>query len=58
MSANKKVNIKIVGRNFYDQSINDLIKQYNEIRKYQQDKVMITQLLVYWILLILNTITD
>ena len=26
-------NIKIDGRNFYDQSINDSIKQYNEFRK-------------------------
>ena len=23
----------IVGRNFYDQSINDLIKQYDEVKK-------------------------
>ena len=26
-------NIKIDGRNFYDQPINDLIKQYEEVRK-------------------------
>ena len=26
-------NIEIDGRNFYDQPINDLIKQYDEIRK-------------------------
>ena len=26
-------NIEIDGRNFYDQSINDLTKQYNEVRK-------------------------
>ena len=26
-------NIEIYGRNFYDQQINDLIKQYDEIRK-------------------------
>ena len=26
-------NIQIDGRNFYDQSINDSIKQYDEIRK-------------------------
>ena len=26
-------NIEIDGRNFYDQSINDSIKQYNEVRK-------------------------
>ena len=29
----KKYNIEIDGRNFYDQSINDSIKQYDEIRK-------------------------
>ena len=28
-------------RNFYDQPIDYLIKQYNEVRKYQQDMVMI-----------------
>ena len=26
-------NIKIIGKNFYDQPINDSIKQYEEIRK-------------------------
>ena len=40
-------NIEIDGRNFYDQPINDSIKQYDEIRKHLQDKVMITQLVVY-----------
>ena len=29
----KHYNIEIDGRNFYDQSINDLIKQYDEVRK-------------------------
>ena len=29
----KNYNIEIDGRNFYDQSINDLIKQSDEIRK-------------------------
>ena len=40
-------NIEIDGRNFYDQLINDSIKQYDEIEKYQQDKVMTTRLDVY-----------
>ena len=40
-------NIEIDGRNSYDQSIVDLIKQCDKIRKYQQGKVMITQLVVY-----------
>ena len=29
----KNYNIEIDGRHFYDQSINDLIKQYDEVRK-------------------------
>ena len=29
----KKYNVEIDGRNFYDQAINDAIKQYDEIRK-------------------------
>ena len=51
-------NIETDERNVYDQSINDSIKQYDKVRKYQQDKVMITQLVGYWILLILKKITD
>ena len=49
-------NIEIDGRNFYNQLINDSIKQYGET--YQQDKMMITQLVVYCILLILKKITE
>ena len=51
-------NIEIDGRNFYDQRINDSIKQYDEVRKYRQDKVMITRLVFYWILLILKRNRD
>ena len=40
-------NIKIDGRNFYHQPINDSIKQYDEVRKYLQDKVMIILQVVY-----------
>ena len=45
-------NIEIDGRNFYDHPINDLIKQCDKYQcaksdKYQQDKVMITQLFGY-----------
>ena len=29
----KNYNIEIAGKNFYDQPINDLIKQYDEVRK-------------------------
>ena len=40
-------NIKIDEKNFCDQSINDTIKQYTtKSEKYQQDKVMIIQLVV------------
>ena len=31
----KNCNVLVDGRNFYDQPINDLIKQYDEIRKHQ-----------------------
>ena len=47
-----------MGKKFYDQPINDLTKQYDQTEKYQEDKVIITQLVVYWILLILKQITD
>ena len=43
---------------FYDQPINDLIKQYDEVRKDQQNKVMIILQDVYQIIHILKTITD
>ena len=49
-------NLLIDGRNFYDQPINDLIKQYDEVRKVSM--VMIIQLVVYWIMHISNIITD
>ena len=41
--------------------INQLMTQLNnmmKLEKYQQDKMMIIQLVVYWILLILKTIKD
>ena len=38
-------NIEIDSRNFYDQPINNSVKQYDE--KYQQDKVMLILLVVY-----------
>ena len=40
-------NIEIDGRNFYDQPINDSIKQYDEIRKIYTGQGDITQLVVY-----------
>ena len=38
----KNYNVLIDGRNFYDQPINDLIKQYDEVRKVSTGMVMIT----------------
>ena len=38
--------------------INQLMTELNNTTKYKQDKVMITQVVVNWILLILKTITD
>ena len=52
----KHYNIEIDGRNFHNQSINDSVKQYNKIKKYQQDRVIITQQVVYWIMFILKRI--
>ena len=40
-------NIEIDGRNFYDQSINDSIKQYDEIRKISTGQGVITQMVFY-----------
>ena len=54
----KKYNIEIDGRNFSDQPNNDVIKEYDELKKVSSGKVMITQLVVYWILLIAKTITE
>ena len=51
-------NIKIDGKNFYDQPINDLIKRYDEVRQVSTGQVMITRLVVRWILLILKKDTD
>ena len=41
-------NIKIDGRSFYDQLVNESIKQYDKVRKISTEKVMITQLVVYF----------
>ena len=54
----KKYNIEIDGRNVSDQPINDVIKQYDEVKKVSSRKVMITQLVAYWILLTSKTITE
>ena len=45
-------NVEIDGRNFYEQSINDSIKQYDESRKISTEQGD------DWILLILKGITD
>ena len=56
----KIYNVEIDSRNFYDQAINYSIKQYDKVRKISAGryKVMITQLVVYQVLLILKRIID
>ena len=51
-----KHNIEIDGRNVYNQSLNDSVKQYDKIKKYQQDRVIITQQVAFWIMFILKRI--
>ena len=54
----KYYNVLIGGRNFYDQPISDITKQYDEVRKVSTSMMMITQVVVYWIMHISKTITD
>ena len=54
----KNYNVLIDGRNFYDQPINDKIKLHDEIRKVSTGYGDTIQLVVYWIMHILKTITD
>ena len=51
-------NIKIDGKAFMISQLMTKLSNTTKSEKYQQDKVMITQLVVYWILLILKKITD
>ena len=51
-------NTEIDGRNFYDQPIKTQLSNMTKSEKCQQDKVMITRLVVYWILLILKKIAE
>ena len=51
-------NIEIDGRNFYDQPINDSIKQYDEIRKISTGQGDYYTTGCLWILLILKKNTD
>ena len=48
----EKYNVLIDGRNFYDQPINGLLKQYDEVRKVSTGKVMIILQDVYYIMYI------
>ena len=50
--------VLIDGLNFYDQPINDKVNSMMKSEKYQWGMVMIIQLVVYWIMQILKTITD
>ena len=51
-------NIENDGRNIYDKSINDLIKQYDEVGKISTGQGDDYTTVVYYILLILKIITD
>ena len=55
----KNYNVLTDGRNFYDQPINELITQYDEVRKVSTGYVYdYTTGFFYWIMHILKTITD
>ena len=51
-------NIEIDGKNFIISQLMTQLSNTTKSEKNQQDKVMIIQLVVYWILLILKKITD
>ena len=42
-----KYNVLIDDRNFYDQPINDQIKNYGDLERLQQEKEIITRLVAY-----------
>ena len=50
-------NIEIDGKTFIISQLMTQLSNATKSEKYQRDKVMITQLVVYWILLILKNIT-
>ena len=54
----KNYNIEIDGRNFYDQLINDLIKQYDEVRKISTGQVWLHNWLFIRFCLFWKQITD
>ena len=54
----KNYNVLIDEKNFYNQPINEIKNSTMKSEKYQQGMVMIIQLVVYWIMHILKTITD
>ena len=52
----KKYNVMIDGQNFFDQPVRNNFITYDSIRKLQQVKKMITQLVVCWTIIISKTI--
>ena len=58
LPRNISYNALIDDRNFSDQSINDQIEKYDEIRKIATEKEMITQLVPYWIINTLKIIAN
>ena len=54
----KIATLKLMEEIFIISQLMTQLSNTTKSEKYQQDKVMITQLVVYWILLILKKITD
>ena len=52
----KDCNVKIDGRNFFDQPINDILKHMKRLQKLLLVKEMITRLVVYYIIINLKKI--
>ena len=46
----------IVRKSFFDQTVKTDMRTYDNIKKFQQVKKMITQLVVYWAILIAKNI--
>ena len=58
MAKIENYNLKIDGKTFMINQLMTKLSNMMKSEKYQQDKVMIIQLVVYWILLILKKVKD
>ena len=54
----KIITLKLMEEIFMTNQLMTRLKNMRKLEKYQQDKVMIIQLVVYWILLILKRIIN